>query len=114
MHEYNCVVLRVVDGDTIDVDIDLGFDVWLKKQRIRFYGVNTPETRTRDKEEKAKGLIAKEYVKKHCPEGSRIRLKSHDRGKFGRILGEIVVGDTTLNKMLVEDGHATEYFGGKR
>ncbi len=114
MHEYDCVVLRVVDGDTIDVDIDLGFDVWLKKQRIRFYGVNTPETRTRDKEEKARGLVAKEYVIKHCPVGSRIRLRSHDRGKFGRILGEIVVGDTTLNKMLVEDGHAEEYFGGKR
>lgn len=119
MFEYNAKVLRVVDGDTIDVDIDLGFGVWLKKQRIRFYGIDTPETRTRDLEEKKKGLAAKHFVELACPVGSTVKLRSHDRGKFGRILGEIIVPDSnynncTLNEILVREGHAEEYFGGKR
>ena len=62
MYQYNCRIVRVVDGDTVDVDIDLGFDVWLKKQRIRLYGVDTPESRTRDLEEKKHGLMAKKFV----------------------------------------------------
>ena len=61
MYEYKCKVVRVVDGDTVDVDIDLGFDVWLSKQRVRLYGVDTPESRTRDKEEKKYGLRAKAF-----------------------------------------------------
>ena len=112
-HIYSAKLVRVVDGDTADAMIDLGFDTWVKK-RIRFYGVDTWESRTRDLDEKAMGMAAKEYVMERCPVGGKVRLRSHDRGKFGRILGEIVMGDTTLNKMLVEDGHATEYFGGKR
>ena len=70
MFEYNCKIVRVVDGDTVDVDIDLGFDVWLKKQRIRLYGVDTPESRTRDLEEKKYGFAAKAVVEKHIPVGS--------------------------------------------
>ena len=70
MYEYRCVILRVVDGDTADVDIDMGFGVWFRKQRIRFYGIDTPESRTRDLEEKKYGLMAKEIVKKWIPEGS--------------------------------------------
>ena len=93
MFEYNCKIVRVVDGDTVDVDIDLGFDVWLKKQRIRLYGVDTPESRTRDLEEKKYGFAAKAFVEKHIPVGSKqiLRTKLDDaRGKFGRILGEFV------------------------
>tara|TARA_A100001037_G_C14893951_1_gene519707 strand:- start:33 stop:395 length:363 start_codon:yes stop_codon:yes gene_type:complete len=120
MFEYKCVVTRVVDGDTVDVDIDLGFGVWLKKQRVRLMGVNAPESRTRDLEEKKRGLAAKEFVKAFCPEGQVVKLRSHDRGKFGRILGEIIVFDSkldqesTINQMLIREGHAVEYHGGKR
>ena len=64
MYEYNATIRYIVDGDTVDVDIDLGFDVWLRNQRIRLYGIDTPECRTRNKQEKAHGLLAKDYVEK--------------------------------------------------
>ena len=70
MHQYRCQILRVVDGDTVDIDIDLGFGVWMRKQRVRLYGVDTPESRTRDLEEKKFGMMAKKYVKGHLPVGS--------------------------------------------
>jgi micrococcal nuclease len=70
MYEYSCKIVKVVDGDTTDVDIDLGFGVWMKKQRVRFYGVDTPESRTRDLEEKKYGLMAKQFVLDHLPIGS--------------------------------------------
>ena len=76
MFEYNAVIVKVVDGDTVDVDIDLGFSVWLKKQRVRLYGLDTPESRTRDKEEKKYGLLAKAKVLEHCPIGSKIKEKT--------------------------------------
>ena len=113
MYEYNCKIDRVVDGDTVDVDIDLGFDVWMLKQRIRLYGVDTPESRTRDAEEKVFGNMAKDFVKEHVPEGSTqvLRTKLDGKGKFGRILGEFVIEDTTLNRMLIETSNAVEYHG---
>ena len=121
MHEYSCRIVRVVDGDTVDVDIDLGFDVWLKKQRIRLFGVDTPESRTRDLEEKKYGLAAKKFVEKHLPLGSKqtLRTRLDDRGKFGRILGEFVLTTqwegkdipTTINEQLVRQHHAVKYFG---
>jgi len=121
MYEYKATVDRWVDGDTVDVNIDLGFDVVLTKQRVRLYGVNTPESRTRDLEEKARGLAAKAYVNEMAPSGSVITLvtKTYDaKGKYGRILGEIVVdkehGTYNVNQMLINEGHAKEYFGGKR
>ena len=89
MYEYNVKVLRVIDGDTIDVDIDLGFSTVLKKKRIRLYGIDTPESRTRDKEEKVRGFLSKNYLLLKCPIGEYITLKSHGVGKFGRILGEL-------------------------
>ena len=103
----------MVDGDTVDVDIDLGFGVWMKKQRIRLYGVDTPESRTRDAEEKVFGNMAKDFVKEHVPEGSTqvLRTKLDGKGKFGRILGEFVIEDTTLNRMLIETSNAVEYHG---
>ena len=121
MFEYSCRIVRVVDGDTVDVDIDLGFDLWLKKQRIRLYGVDTPESRTRDLEEKKYGLAAKDFVEKHLPVGSKqtLRTKLDDRGKFGRILGEFVLSSqwegkeipTTITEQLVKQHHAVKYFG---
>jgi len=113
-------VVKVIDGDTVDVDIDLGFDVWLKKQRIRLFGVDTPESRTRDLEEKKYGIRAKNFVKGRLPIGSRqvLRTKLDDsRGKFGRILGEFVIEnnnhkeDTTLNQLLIITNNGVPYFG---
>jgi micrococcal nuclease len=111
--EYNCKIVKVVDGDTADVDIDLGFGVWLKKQRIRFYGIDTPESRTIDLEEKKYGLMAKEMVLAHLPIGSTQILRTHKDGvgKYGRILGSFVVGDTTLNQLLIDTHNAVAYFG---
>ena len=113
MYEYRGRIDRVVDGDTVDVDIDLGFGVWMKKQRIRLYGVDTPESRTRDAEEKVFGNMAKDFVKEDVPEGSTqvLRTKLDGKGKFGRILGEFVIEDTTLNRMLIETSNAVEYHG---
>ena len=116
-HIYSAKVVRVVDGDTADAMIDLGFDTWVKK-RIRFYGVDTWESRTRNLEEKKKGLAAKAYVKdllENSDEG-KFLLKSHGVGKYGRVLGELFVkgNDTSVNELLKENGHASEYYGGKK
>ena len=113
MYEYRCRIDRVVDGDTVDVDIDLGFGVWMKKQRIRLYGVDTPESRTRDAEEKVFGNLAKNFVQVRLPVGSNqvLRTKLDGKGKFGRILGEFVIGETTLNSLLIESNNAVKYHG---
>ena len=113
MYEYNCKIDRVVDGDTVDVDIDLGFDVWMLKQRIRLYGVDTPESRTRDAEEKVFGNLATNFVQVRLPVGSNqvLRTKLDGKGKFGRILGEFVIGETTLNSLLIESNNAVKYHG---
>ena len=110
---YNCEVVRVVDGDTIDVDIDLGFSVILKKQRIRLAGIDTPESRTRNLAEKALGLEAKERLKELCEGG--MMLKSLGRGKYGRILGiPINSKGKDICQILIKEGHAIEYWGGKK
>ena len=113
MYEYQCKIVRVVDGDTTDVDIDLGFGVWMKKQRIRFYGVDTPESRTSDKEEKVYGLRAKHFVESYLPKGSKqvLRTRKDGVGKYGRILGEFLVDDTTVNQLLIDTHNAVAYFG---
>jgi micrococcal nuclease len=114
MYEYNCKVVRVIDGDTVDVDIDLGFDVWLTKQRIRLFGVDTPESRTRDMVEKKFGIMAKNFVKGRLPVASMQILRTRlddSRGKFGRILGEFVMEDTTLNQLLIITNNGVPYFG---
>jgi|TARA_R100000781_G_scaffold45408_1_gene30753 micrococcal nuclease len=115
MYEYKVTVDRVIDGDTVDVDIHLGFNVVLSKQRVRLHGIDTPESRTRNKEEKVRGLISKEYLKNIC-ESSSIRLKSKDRGKFGRILGVLYKDDETIsiNQKMCEEGFAVPYFGGNK
>ena len=114
MYEYNCKIVRIIDGDTVDVDIDLGFAVWLNKQRIRLFGVDTPESRTRDAEEKKFGFLAKNFVKGRLPVGSMqiLRTRMDDsRGKFGRILGEFVLEETTLNQLLIVTNNGVPYFG---
>ena len=114
MYEYNCKIVRVVDGDTVDVDIDLGFAVWLKKQRIRLFGVDAPESRTRDAIEKKFGILAKNFVKGRLPVGSMQILRTRlddSRGKFGRILGEFVLEETTLNQLLIVTNNGVPYFG---
>ena len=122
MYIYEISLVRVIDGDTIDAEIDLGFNVKIKK-RIRFVGIDTPESRTRDLEEKARGLAAKDRVKALLEGCSKIQLTSHGVGKFGRCLGElsidIVDGKegltmTNLNELLIKEGHAVEYHGGKK
>ena len=113
MYEYPCKIIRVIDGDTVDVDIDLGFDVWLKKQRIRLYGIDTPESRTSDKVEKVYGLKAKAFVVQHLSQGSTqtLRTRLDKKGKFGRILGEFVIDKTTINEFLIDQHHAVPYTG---
>jgi len=116
-HNYSAKLMRVVDGDTCDAMIDLGFDTWVKK-RIRFYGVDTWESRTRNLEEKEKGLAAKAYVKdllENSDEGKFV-LKSYGVGKYGRVLGELFVKghETSVNELLKENGHAYEYHGEKK
>ena len=116
-YEYTAKLDRVVDGDTCDALIDLGFDTWVKK-RIRFKGVDTWECRTRDLEEKKKGLAAKEFTKnllENSDEG-KFALRSHGVGKYGRVLGELFVkgNDKSVNQLLLENGHAYEYEGGKK
>ena len=116
-HIYSAKLQRVVDGDTCDALIDLGFDTWVKK-RIRFFGVDTWESRTRNLEEKKKGLEAKAYVKdllENSDEG-KFLLKSHGVGKYGRVLGELFVKghETSVNELLKENGHAYEYHGEKK
>ena len=115
MYEYKATIRRVVDGDTVDVTLDLGFDI-LYNNRIRLLGIDAPESRTRDLEEKVLGLAAKDRVKELCPVGSTVILRTtkDGKGKFGRILGEIFVEEQSVNKLLVEEGHAVEYFGGKK
>lgn len=121
MYEYRCKILKVVDGDTVDVDIDLGFGVWLKKERVRMMGIDTPESRTRDKVEKLFGLTAKQYVKDNMPTNSMQVLKTEidrsgedKKGKFGRILGDFILDNKRLTDMMIEDGHAVAYFGGSK
>ena len=116
-YEYKAILDRVVDGDTCDAMIDLGFNTWVKK-RIRFMGVDCWESRTRDLDEKKKGLAAKEFTKKlleYSDEG-KFALRSHGVGKYGRVLGELFVkgNEQSLNELLIENGHAYEYEGGKK
>ena len=116
MYTYNATVTKIVDGDTIDALVDLGFDTW-KQVRIRLNGINTPESRTRDLEEKARGLAAKARLKEILKENkNKFILVSHGVGKYGRCLGEIFLNQNSdsVNNLLISEGHAVEYHGEKR
>ena len=114
---YSCKLDRVVDGDTCDALIDLGFDTWVKK-RIRFKGVDTWESRTRDLDEKKKGLAAKAFTKDllENSDDGKFSIISYGVGKYGRVLGELFVKghEKSVNDLLLENGHAYEYEGGTK
>lgn len=120
MYEYKVEVIKVVDGDTIDVNIDLGFGMSYNKQRVRLMGIDTPESRTRDLDEKVYGKAAKKYLKQLLASGN-VSLVSHDKGKFGRILGELFVKDNeghpvfenqiSINEHMIINKHAVAYHG---
>ena len=122
MYEYRATIVKVVDGDTVDVDIDLGFGIVLSDERVRVAGIDTPESRTRDKEEKKFGLAAKARVKQLLGKTSVLKTQINKngedmKGKFGRILGDFSIYDSAtdswsmLTKILVSEGHAVPYHG---
>ena len=112
MYRYKVYVTRVVDGDTVDVDVDLGFGMVYKKQRVRMMGIDTPESRTRNLEEKFYGKASKANLIKIL-DGKEIQMVSHDKGKFGRILGELFIGDSkySINQQQIDEFHAVPYLG---
>jgi len=122
MYEYRATIVKIIDGDTVDVDIDLGFGIVLSDERVRIAGIDTPESRTRDLEEKKFGLAAKARVKqllgKTCVLKTQINKSGEDmKGKFGRILGDFNVYDSDtdswklLTSILISEGHAVPYHG---
>ena len=113
MYEYGCTVTRVVDGDTIDVILDLGFSV-LHKCRVRLYGIDTPESRTRNKDEKARGKLAAKFLEDSINNGKQVILRSKlkdSKGKYGRVLGEVIVDDININELMVKRYLAVKYYG---
>jgi len=119
MYEYRAKIVRVIDGDTVDVDIDLGFGIWMKNERVRIMGIDTPESRTRDKVEKKFGLASKAKLKSLLGNSTvlktQINKKGEDmKGKFGRILGDFTSDGKKVSKILCEEGFAVPYFGGSK
>ena len=119
MYEYRATLLKIVDGDTVDVDIDLGFGVVLSNQRIRLYGIDTPESRTRDLEEKKCGKLAAKYIEDHIQVTSTFTLRTRldGKGKYGRILGELICfipefdREMSINDAMITKKLAVKYFG---
>ena len=115
MYTYGCEIRRVVDGDTVDVDIDLGFGIWIRGERVRLHGIDTPETRTRDRTEKAAGLLAKARVEALLPVGAKRRVTTYlDTGKYGRTLGRFSSDGSDVGEILVSERLAVPYTGGNR
>jgi micrococcal nuclease len=109
MYEYRAKLIKIIDGDTIDAEIDLGFKISVRK-RIRFLGINAPETRTRDLEEKQAGLKTKSRLETLFDTSRGVfTLKSHGVGKFGRVLGEIFIENININELLLKEGLASKY-----
>lgn len=125
MYEYRTNLIKVVDGDTVDVDIDLGFGIWLRNERVRIMGIDTPESRTKDKVEKLFGKAASRRLKELLGKSPTLRTQvARDgedmKGKFGRILGDFDVYDPTadcwrpVTQVMAEEGHCVPYFGGSK
>jgi micrococcal nuclease len=113
MYEYACKVERVVDGDTVDVVLNLGFDI-MYKSRVRLYGIDTPESRTRNLDEKARGKMAGAFLKNAIDTGEKVVIQTKlkdSRGKFGRVLGNIIVDGININQLMIDNYHAAAYFG---
>ena len=120
MWEYRAKVKRVIDGDTVDVDVDLGFGIWQNNERVRIMGIDTPESRTRDLTEKFYGNLAKDFLKSLLVKGEVYSLQTTlDKGKFGRILGDFLIDDDTkvetpevsVNQVMLDNHHAVKYRG---
>ncbi len=117
MYHYPCKIIKIVDGDTVDVDIDLGFGVWMRNQRIRMYGIDAPESRTSNKTEKQYGIASKRFLEGMCDDKNGLVLRTHKdkKGKFGRILGELWrttdYADQSINEYMIEKYHAVRYMG---
>jgi micrococcal nuclease len=120
MYEYRAYVVKVVDGDTVDVDIDLGFGVMLKDERVRIMGIDTPESRTSDKVEDLFGEAAKARLKQilgdECILKTQVNKHGEDmKGKFGRILGDFIAQDgRMITEIMTQEGHCVPYFGGSK
>lgn len=115
--KFPALVSAVTDGDTIVADIDLGFSVVMSKSKVRLWGINTPESRTKNPLEKAAGIAAKTRLSELVMGVDGVELcidRRKPRGKFGRILAIVFVNDLNVNQTLLDEGHATPYFGGKR
>ena len=114
MYQYKIKeVTKIIDGDTIDVIIDLGFDI-LHSARIRLYGIDTPESRTRDKVEKKYGLLSKKFLQEQLKKAKKVVIKTYkgdETGKFGRILGDVFINGKSVNSLMCSKGHAVEYYG---
>lgn len=116
MYVYRCRVNKVLDGDTVDIDLDLGFNIILANQRVRMAGVDTPESRTANVEEKPRGLLSKKKLGEKLPIGSWVKIKTlkpdSNDDKFGRILGEFILEDgTVVNQWLIDNNYAVAYMG---
>ena len=106
-------ITKIVDGDTIDVLLDMGFDIKYQS-RVRLFGIDTPESRTRNKEEKVRGLLSKAYLKQALKKAKKLTIKTHkgsETGKFGRILGEVFADGVNLNLKMCTEGYAVQYYG---
>ena len=119
-NEYDVVLLKAVDGDTVDVDIDLGFNVWLHNERVRIMGIDTPESRTRDKVEKLFGKASKHRLESLLGEVAILKTQINKdgedmKGKFGRVLGDFVTEDGRMaTEVMIDEGHCVPYFGGSK
>lgn len=116
MYTYKCRINKVLDGDTVEIDLDLGFNTTLANQKVRLLGVDTPESRTTNKEEKPRGLLSKKKLQEKLPVGSWAKITTHrsdnNDDKFGRILGEFILEDgTNVNKWMIENNYAVPYLG---
>jgi len=106
-------VTKIVDGDTIDVMLDLGFDIKYKS-RVRLFGIDTPESRTRDKVEKKYGLLSKKFLQEQIKKSKKVTIKTYkgdETGKFGRILGDVFIDGKSVNTLMCQKGYAVEYYG---
>ena len=116
MYTYKCRINKVLDGDTVEVDLDLGFNTTLANQKVRLLGIDTPESRTTNKEEKVRGTLSKKKLQEKLIVGSYVKITTHrndnNDDKFGRILGEFVLDDgTNVNKWMIENNYAVPYLG---
>jgi micrococcal nuclease len=116
MYQYKAKILKVLDGDTVDIDLDLGFNIVLSNQRVRMAGIDTPESRTTDKEEKIRGNLSKKKLAEKLPIGSYVKIETqrsdNNDDKFGRILAVFILEDgTSLNQWMIDNNYAVLYQG---